>query len=87
MHFSIFEIIMLVCFGISWPAAIVKTLKCRSVKGVSPLFYWLVLTGYVAGTIHKLIFSRDIVIFLYIINCMTVLAQTILYYYHKAREV
>ena len=29
------EAVMLICFGLSWPAAIVKTLRARSVKGMS----------------------------------------------------
>ena len=32
-----FEAVMLLCFGMSWPMAIIKTLRARSVQGVSPL--------------------------------------------------
>ena len=83
---SPFEIIMLICFGVSWPVAIIKTLRSKTVKGVSPFFYWFVFTGYVAGTMHKIIFSFDLVIILYILNCFTVGTQIILYYYYKKSE-
>ena len=86
MKFSIFEIIMLLCFGISWPVAIIKTLRSKTVKGITPFFYWLVFTGYIAGTLHKIIFNKDIVIILYIINCFTVGTQTFLYYYYSSKE-
>jgi hypothetical protein len=87
MNFSIFEIMMLICFGVSWPVAIIKTLRSKTVKGISPFFYWLVLTGYISGTLHKIIFSKDIVIILYIINCVTVGTQTALYYYYRNRDI
>ncbi len=35
---SIFEVIMLLCFGIGCPVAIIKALKTKTVKGKSPLF-------------------------------------------------
>ena len=84
---SIFEIIMLVCFGLSWPVAIIKTLKSKTVKGVSPMFYWFVFAGYVAGTLHKILFSLDLVIILYILNCITVGIQLFLFYYYKRKEI
>jgi hypothetical protein len=43
---SVFEAGMIVCFGISWPVAILKTLKTRSVAGKSRTFLVLVLAGY-----------------------------------------
>ena len=35
---SIFEAGMLICFGASWPFAVMKTYKTKSVKGKSRLF-------------------------------------------------
>ena len=51
---SIFEIIMLVCFGLSWPVSIYKSLKTRVVAGKSPLFMAIVITGYASGVAHKI---------------------------------
>ena len=35
---SIFEAIMLICFGASWPAAVYKTYTTKNVEGKSLLF-------------------------------------------------
>jgi hypothetical protein len=80
---SVFEIVMLACFGISWPFAIIKTIRSKTVKGVTPVFYWLVFMGYIAGTLHKIIYSLDPVIILYVINSITVGTQIILFYYYR----
>ena len=44
---SIFEAGMLICFGISWPFAIAKVIKAKSVKGISLGFLNLVFIGYI----------------------------------------
>ncbi len=58
---SIFEIIMLLCFGFAWPFSIVKSFQSRSTKGKSILFLLVVLAGYIAGIIHKFFYSYDYV--------------------------
>jgi len=68
---SVFEILMLVCFGAAWPASIRKSLKSRQTGGKSLMFLAIVDLGYVAGILHKLLYAQDFVIILYIINfCM-----------------
>ena len=69
---SIFEAIMLICFGASWPFAVMKTYKTKSVKGKSKLFLTLIILGYIAGMINKILNSMDIVFWLYIINLLLV---------------
>ena len=51
----IFESIMLVCFGISWPFNIAKSLRSRTAKGKSIGFEILIITGYIFGLTGKLI--------------------------------
>lgn len=80
---SIFEALMLVCFGISWPFAVAKTYKTKNVKGKSSLFLLLVIFGYIFGIIHKILYSFDYVIFLYVFNCLMVLFDLILYFRYK----
>ena len=46
---GILEATMLICFGISWPIAILKTLRVRKVTGKSVGFLTLVFAGYMAG--------------------------------------
>jgi hypothetical protein len=64
----IFETIMLVCFGCSWPFAIAKTIHTKTVKGKSIVIIFLIFVGYMAGIIFKLIGRLDGVILLYITN-------------------
>lgn len=84
---SIFEAGMLICFGVSWPFAIFKVIKTKSVKGVSLLFLSLVLVGYILGIIHKYLYNMDMVVFLYFYNAVLVLAQIVLYFvYNEKRQ-
>ena len=46
---QVLEAGMLICFGVSWPVDILKTLRTRRTEGKSLLFMSLVLTGYVLG--------------------------------------
>ena len=70
---------MLVCFGLSWPISIMKTLRTREVAGKSPLFLWIVIAGYSSGIVHKVLYSRDWVIALYIVNLIMVGIDLALY--------
>lgn len=76
---SIFEAIMLVCFGAAWPFSIYKSYVSRSVQGKSAFFLLIVLLGYVAGIMHKLLYQYDMVIYLYILNFIMVSADFLLY--------
>lgn len=75
----IFEIIMLVCFGSSWPFAVVKTLRTKVVAGKSLVFLVLILVGYIAGIINKLVTNFDHVIWLYFLIGSMVLTEIALY--------
>lgn len=77
---SIFEAIMLVCFGTAWPFSIYKSWTSRSCAGKSVIFLYIVLLGYAAGITHKILNSRDWVIALYTLNGLMVLADIVLYY-------
>ncbi len=59
---SPFEIVMLVCFGAAWPLSIYKSITSRAVAGKSLPFLFVILSGYAAGTLHKIFFSLDPVI-------------------------
>lgn len=76
---SIFEILMLLCFGVSWPLSIAKALRTRVVAGKSPAFMAVVLVGYVSGTLHKLRYDPDAVTALYVLNGLLVATDLILY--------
>ena len=79
----IFETLMLVCFGCSWPFAIAKTIRTKTVKGKSIVFIILIFIGYVSGIIFKLIGHLDSVILLYIINGSLVFTEIVLYFKYR----
>jgi hypothetical protein len=83
---SIFEAIMLICFGLAWPVNIYKSLKSRTTKGKSVAFLMAVQLGYVSGIINKILYSRDIVMVLYIINLIMVSIDVGIYFVNRARE-
>ncbi len=76
---SPFEGIMLVCFGVSWPISIVKSLRVKRVEGKSPLFMGVICLGYVSGIVHKILYSFDWIILLYGINMAMILIDLLLY--------
>lgn len=84
---SIFEFIMLICFGISWPISITKALSTKTVAGKSPLFMIIIMTGYASGTVHKLLYSCDWVIVLYVLNFIMVGLDLLLYLRYRDRKV
>ena len=88
MHFSIFEVIMLVCFGFSWPFAIIKTIRVKNPAGKSYLFMGLVIIGYIAGCIHKVLYHWDFVFWLYLLNTLLVATDFVLclYYAQKLKK-
>ncbi len=80
---SIFEIIMLICFGMAWPFSIYKSYTSRETKGKSVLFLFIIVAGYIAGILHKLLYNPDGVVFLYILNLLMVSADIALYYRNR----
>lgn len=83
---SIFEAIMLICFGASWPFAVFKTYSTKSVKGKSRLFLTLIILGYIAGMVNKILNSMDIVFWLYVINLLLVCTDFVLCLIYRNRE-
>ncbi len=83
---SLFEAGMLICFGASWPFAVRKTFKTKSVKGKSKLFLFLIILGYVFGMVNKILNSMDIVFWLYVINLLLVTTDLIFCFMYRNRE-
>ena len=83
---SISEIVMLVCFGISWPVSIAKSVRTKIVVGKSPVFMSLIAIGYLAGIVHKYYFDRNWVVALYVINLILVLVDLVLYFRYLPRD-
>ena len=88
---EILEIIMIVSFGFSWPANVMKSWKARSAKGKSITFLCLILFGYIAGIASKFMnetymadFSKKwYVLVFYILNFTMVFTDLMLYFRNK----
>ena len=80
---SFFEIGMLIGFGAAWPMNIYKSLTSRTATGRSLTFQWAIIFGYVCGIIHKLIYSNDVVLYLYVLNLLMVSTDTVLCYRNR----
>ena len=78
---ELFEIIMIVCFGFSWPMNVLKSYRARTTKGKSLWFLLLIITGYVFGIAGKLIAGgyKWYVLFFYVLNLVMVLIDLGLY--------
>ena len=77
---SIFETVMLVCFGLSWPLNVIKAYKARTAKGTSLPFLILIITGYLGGITAKLITGHiNYVLIVYFINLAIVLLNLVVY--------
>lgn len=83
---KILEAIMLICFGMAWPFSIVKSFKSKSTNGKSILFLIVLIVGYIAGIINKVLYSNDIVLYLYILNLSMVSIDAILWFRNKKYE-
>jgi hypothetical protein len=76
---SIFEIVMLVCFGAAWPFSIYKSYITKSSQGKSALFLVIILIGYAAGILNKIYYRFDNVVYLYVLNMLMVAIDLVLY--------
>ena len=87
---EIFEIIMIVCFGFSWPMNVIKSYRSRTTKGKSLPFLLLIITGYVFGIIGKLLGGnfKWYVLFFYVLNLAMVCVDLMLYVrnYHLDKQ-
>jgi hypothetical protein len=85
------EILMLLCFGASWPFSIARSLRTQRVDGKSPVFLTLVMCGYIIGVATKLIMAvhdggwPEAVTALYAFNALLVLTDLLLYIRFRTR--
>ncbi|MBR5500749.1 MAG: hypothetical protein IKV74_04400 [Clostridia bacterium] len=85
---ELLEMVMLVCFGISWPMNVVKSYKARSTQGKSLTFLLMIIVGYIAGITSKLmnpafmdaLGEKWFVLFIYFLNLLMVLLDLVLYF-------
>lgn len=70
---ELFEAIMVICFGLSWPLSVWKSCKSRTAKGKSLFFEVFIFLGYVSGIAGKLMNGNITYVFIfYLINIVMV---------------
>lgn len=78
---------MVVCFGISWPISIAKSIKARSAKGKSVVFLFFILTGYAVGIASKFVGGViNYVLFFYCLNFTMVATDIVIYFRNKGLD-
>lgn len=96
---DLFEALTILCFGLSWPISIRKSLISRTAKGKSLFFEVFLLIGYAFGIARKVIqvtvlgssgFLFYLSFFFYILNFVEISIDVALYFRNvkldKARE-
>jgi hypothetical protein len=83
---SIFEILMLLCFGAAWPFSIQKSWTSKSNRGKSLFFLYVLFVGYAMGILNKLLVRFDGVVWLYALNGLMVGADIVLWYRNRSLE-
>lgn len=77
---KVFEVIMLLCFGLAWPFSIVKSYRSKTSEGKSLFFLMILVLGYISGIINKFVNTFDYVVFFYTFNLILVSADVVLYF-------
>ena len=88
---EILEIVMILCFGASWPFNVAKSYRARTARGKSLLFLILIEVGYIAGIAAKLtnpvymaaFGEKWYVLFFYVLNFTMVGVDVMLYFRNK----
>ena len=88
---ELLETVMIVSFGASWPMNVIRSYKARTAKGKSLAFLLLILFGYVAGIVGKVInptymaqfAEKWYVLFFYCLNFTMVSVDLCLYFRNR----
>ena len=96
---DLLEALMILCFGLSWPISIRKSLISRTAKGKSLFFEVLLLIGYIFGIVRKFILFGEggdlsfifyLGWFFYVLNFVEIAIDVALYFRNvkldRARE-
>lgn len=81
---NILETIMLICFGLSWPINLAKSIKAKTAKSTSLKFLLLIILGYIAGIIAKFVNHQiNYVLIAYFVNIFVVSLNLVVYFINK----
>ncbi|MCC8026867.1 MAG: hypothetical protein LIP16_16410 [Clostridium sp.] len=84
---NLLEILMLLCFGASWPINFRKALIAGTTKGTSLAFLLLVEIGYLCGMAAKILSDNiNYVLIFYGMNLAVVAANIGIYFVNRKKE-
>lgn len=84
---SILETAMIICFGVSWPLSIVRSVRSKSTKGKSLLFMCFIVFGYLCGLASKFMtHTYNLAFYFYFPNIIMVSTDICLYFRNKKLE-
>ena len=76
---EILEVVMLCCFGVSWPFNIAKSIRSRTARGKSHIFEICVIVGYLCGLAGKLLSGNvTYVVVFYLVDILMVATDLVL---------
>lgn len=80
MSGDFFMALMLIAFGASWPAQIIKTIRVKNPVGKSFLFQILVISGYICGIVGTILNKQGLhwLVFVYLLDIALVSTDLIL---------
>ncbi|MEP7300932.1 MAG: hypothetical protein ABI699_05340 [Caldimonas sp.] len=86
---QLLEAAMLVCFGVAWPIANLRMLRSHRAEGKGLAFTLIILCGYVAGSLAKLVGATpgagpSPMFWLYLLNTASVAVNLSLQWYFGA---
>ena len=77
---SVFEALMLICFGISWPTNAYNSYKARTAVGTSWQFLLLITVGYLFGIAAKFCAGPLTWVFgVYVLNLLFLAVNWVIY--------
>jgi archaellum biogenesis protein FlaJ (TadC family) len=81
---QILETVMLVCFGLSWPVNLIKSIKAKTARATSLKFIILIILGYIAGIAAKIVSGQfNYVLAAYFVNLVFVAANLCVYFINR----
>ena len=88
---QVFEMLMLIMFGLSWPFNITKSLRSRTAKGKSLFFEIFLVIGYLFGIVRKIILTVQggsgfiffLSFFFYVLNLIMISIDIALYFRNR----
>ncbi len=81
---QIFEAVMIVCFGLSWPMSILRSWRSRTARGKSLLFLIAIAVGYAFGIAAKIAADQiTYVLAFYALNLVMVCADIAVYFRNR----